>query len=156
MSKTKPRIRLLLLCAAAYTGFACADGPWPATAALASGLPPAATVGSVLFASDSTHINQALWPMLRTTAALARSRTDLVIELDGHADVRGSRNHNLTLSAKRVESVAAFLIRQGVDPTRIKTNFYGETRAGANIRDRAGQLYDRRVSVTVTTANGST
>ena len=156
MSKTKPRIRLLLLCAAAYTGFACADGPWPATAALASGLPPAATVGSVLFASDSTHINQALWPMLRTTAARVRLRTDLVIELDGHADVRGSRNHNHTISAKRVESVAAFLIRQGVDPTRIKTNFYGETRAGANIRDRAGQLYDRRVSVTVTTANGST
>lgn len=146
----KPRIPLVLF-AAAYAGLACADGPPPATAALALALPPAAPVGSVLFESDSTRIDQALWPMLRTTAALARQRADLVIELEGHTDVRGSRNHNLTLSVKRVESVAAFLIRQGVEPARIKTTGYGETRASANVSDRSGQLYDRRVSITVTT-----
>jgi peptidoglycan-associated lipoprotein len=110
----------------------------------------------VLFDTDSARIDQALWPMLRTTAALAHLRPDLVIELDGYADVRGSRNHNLTLSAKRVKSVAAFLIRQGIDPARIKTSVHGETRASANVRDLAGQLYDRRVSIAVTTDREST
>lgn len=151
MSFTKPRIRLLLLSAAAYASFACADGPWPATAALAPGLPSVTTLGSVLFDTDSARIDQALWPMLRTTAALARSRRDIIIKLDGYADVRGSRNHNLTLSAKRVESVVAFLVRQGVEPARIKTNIHGETRASANVRDRAGQVFDRRVSIALTT-----
>lgn len=151
MPFTKPRIRILLLCAAVYTNCAHADGPWPATAALAPGLPSVATLGSVLFDTDSAHIDQALWPLLHTTAALARSRQDVVIELDGYADVRGSRNHNLTLSAKRVESVAAFLVRQGVDRARINTSIHGETRASANVRDRTGQQYDRRVSITVIT-----
>jgi outer membrane protein OmpA-like peptidoglycan-associated protein len=94
--------------------------------------------------------------MLRTTAALTRQRADIVIELEGHTDVRGSRNHNLTLSVKRLESVAAFLIRQGVDPARIRTTGYGETRASANVSDRSGQLYDRRVSITVTTGRKPT
>lgn len=156
MSFAKSRIRALLLWAAAYASFASAEGPWPATAALTPALPSVATVGNILFQTDSAHIAQALWPMLRTTAALARARDDIVIELDGYADVRGSRNHNLTLSAKRVQSVAAFLIRQGVDPARIKTHLHGENRASANVRDHAGQLYDRRVSITVTSTPEST
>ncbi len=151
MSLKKQRIRLVLLSAATYASFACADGPWPATAALAPGSPSATTLGSVLFGTDSARINQALWPMLRSTAALARSGHNIVIELDGYADVRGSRNHNLTLSARRVESVVAFLTRLGVDPARIKTHVHGETRASANVRDRAGQVFDRRVSITLTT-----
>lgn len=150
MSPSKLRIPLLALCGLAIANLAHADGPWTATAALASRLPPEATLGSVLFDTDSAHIDQALWPMLRTAAALVRSHHDTVIVLDGYADVRGSRNHNLTLSAKRVKAVAAFLVREGVDPTRISTNVHGETRASANIRDRAGQVFDRRVSIAVT------
>lgn len=151
MPLKKPRIRLLLLSAAAYASFACADGPWPATAALAPGLPSTTTLGSVLFNTDSARIDQALWPLLHSAAALARSHPSVVIELDGYADVRGSRNHNLTLSARRVESVVAFLTRLGVDPARIKAHIHGETRASANVRDRDGQVFDRRVSIILTT-----
>ena len=152
----KFRVPLILFAAVARTSVACADGPSPAIAALALSLPTAAPVGSVLFDTDSTRIDQTLWPLLRTTAALARRRDDIVIQLEGHADVRGSRNHNLTLSVHRVQSVAAFLIRQGVDPARIVTTGYGETRASANVSDRAGQLYDRRVSITISTTREPT
>ncbi len=151
-----PRLPLLLFTAAAYAGLACADGSTQATSALALSLPPVAPVASILFRTDSTQIDQALWPMLRTAATLARQRADIVIELAGHADVRGSRNHNLTLSAKRVASVAAFLIRHGVDPAQISARSYGETRASANVNDRTGQFYDRRVSISVTTGHKPT
>lgn len=154
--RKSPRLTLLLFTAAAYAGLACADGSTRATSAVALSLPPAAPVGSVLFRTDSTRIEQALWPMLRTAAALARQRADIVIELTGHADVRGSRNHNLTLSVKRVESVAAFLIRHGVDPAQITTRSYGETRASANVNDHSGQFYDRRVSISLTTGHQPT
>ncbi|GLQ20193.1 peptidoglycan-associated lipoprotein Pal [Algimonas porphyrae] len=51
---------------------------------------------------------------------------DAVIE--GHADERGTRQYNIALGARRANSVKAFLVSQGVDPSRLTTVSYGKER----------------------------
>lgn len=106
-------------------------------------------LGSVLFDSDSVEIDQRLWPFLVSTAVLAAANESLIVALEGYADVRGSRNHNFTLSHQRVRAVAEFLIRHGVKPAQIAGTGFGEIRAQANVQDVKGQIFDRRVNVSL-------
>ncbi len=107
------------------------------------------TFGAVLFRSDSADIEQALWPVLHSAIALARRYPEVVIELEGHADVRGSRNHNRNLSLKRIQSVAEYFTRHGISRERIQMRAYGESRASANVNDANGHIFDRRVTITL-------
>ncbi|MEQ8531099.1 MAG: OmpA family protein, partial [Imperialibacter sp.] len=52
----------------------------------------------------------------------------LKIELGSHTDSRGSASYNLSLSQKRAESAAKFLILQGVAANRIVPKGYGESK----------------------------
>ncbi len=55
---------------------------------------------------------------------------DVMIEIDGFADIRGSESSNLNLSQQRAEAAANLLLLQGVDASRIDTNWvvgWGET-----------------------------
>ncbi len=48
------------------------------------------------------------------------------VELEGHADSRGTIEYNLALGAKRAKSVKDYLVGQGVAGDRISTISYGK------------------------------
>ena len=50
------------------------------------------------------------------------------LRINGHADAKGSDDYNAQLSEKRASSVRDTLISQGVTPTQIITEAFGETR----------------------------
>jgi outer membrane protein OmpA-like peptidoglycan-associated protein len=50
------------------------------------------------------------------------------IEIQGHTDSRGSDSANLKLSQQRVDSVAKYLVSQGVEASRLASVGYGETK----------------------------
>lgn len=156
MNRLVPLGIFLCLSAGANAGDAIGDADRQFTAAppaLAMNQPAtrhhSETLGTILFRSDSADIDQALWPVLQGAAARAHANPDLVIELEAYCDVRGSRNHNLTLSAQRAQSVAEYLVRHGISRSRIRTRAYGEQRASANVKDRDGHIFDRRVTITL-------
>ena len=107
------------------------------------------TIGKILFRSDSTEVNQALWSVLDGVAMIAVADPGLTVTLEGHSDVRGSRNHNKQLSADRVRAVANHLVRNGVATNRIVRQAYGESRAAINVRDSGGQVFDRQVTISL-------
>jgi len=129
--------------------------PWQPNLIRALNSGEGATFGAVLFRTDSAEVEQALWPVLRGAVRLATEFPNIVIALEGHTDARGSRNHNRALSHQRVHSVAEFLISNGISPNRIRTRAYGEARASANIKDFNGQIFDRRVTITLRTADSA-
>jgi outer membrane protein OmpA-like peptidoglycan-associated protein len=55
---------------------------------------------------------------LDAIVALLEQQPTLVIRLDGHADPRGSRKYNLTLSQKRALAVRERLVARGIKPDR--------------------------------------
>lgn len=51
---------------------------------------------------------------------------DLIVE--GHCDIRGTREYNLALGERRAKSVKDYLLSKGVDAKRIHTVSYGKER----------------------------
>jgi outer membrane protein OmpA-like peptidoglycan-associated protein len=67
------------------------------------------------------------------------------IKLDGHTDNIGSYDFNLRLSLKRVESVAGYLIKNGISPDRIELAGYSYAYPLASNDTEEGRKINRRV-----------
>ena len=76
------------------------------------------------------------------------------LTIEGHADERGTREYNIGLGAKRAESVKAFLARNGVSPSRIRTISYGKERPVAVCNDISCWSQNRRAQ-TVLNSRGA-
>ena len=72
----------------------------------------------------------------------------MVIEVRGHTDNRGSAKHNLDLSQRRAESVMNYLKEHGVtNPMTAKG--YGKDKPIADNNTADGRLENRRVSLRI-------
>ncbi|WP_437605969.1 carboxypeptidase regulatory-like domain-containing protein [Sorangium sp. So ce834] len=67
------------------------------------------------------------------------------VEIQGHTDNTGGREHNQTLSEARANSVRAWLIRAGVDGSRLLAKGYGQDRPVAPNVTPANKAKNRRV-----------
>ncbi|NNF35619.1 MAG: OmpA family protein [Saprospiraceae bacterium] len=56
-----------------------------------------------------------------------KSNPRMMVELSAHTDSRGTRLYNQRLSEKRAASARDYLIRNGINPSRITTMGYGES-----------------------------
>ena len=63
---------------------------------------------------------------LTAKAEILRSSPDLMLQIDGHADERGSDEYNLALSKRRAAEAKRFLMGQGIDAARLETVGFGE------------------------------
>ena len=61
-----------------------------------------------------------------------------------------SARYNRRLSDRRAAAVRTFLIREGIDPSRMTSFGYGEDRPIASNRTRAGRAKNRRVEFFIT------
>jgi len=69
--------------------------------------------------------------------------------IDGHTDDVGDDAMNLTLSENRASSVANYLIGRGVDPMRLTSNGYGESKPVDTNLTEKGRTRNRRVEFKV-------
>ena len=103
------------------------------------------TLPTLLFAFDSAVLTEEGRLQLEDLAALLRDRPELILELRGHTDARGSNAYNLELSENRCRTVADFLSQSGVDEHRMACQGYGAKRPVAANSDAVGRLRNRRV-----------
>lgn len=95
---------------------------------------PPSVVGNVYtinfglnFAFDKWNLNN------KAIVELDRLVKDMIdnptvdVEIKSHTDSRGSAAYNMILSEKRGKSVSDYLVRKGIDPSRIKSYAFGET-----------------------------
>jgi len=67
--------------------------------------------------------------------------------LVGHTDNVGSDKYNLDLSKHRVNTVKAFLVKQGIQARRLGTAGKGETQPRATNKTKQGRAANRRVEL---------
>jgi outer membrane protein OmpA-like peptidoglycan-associated protein len=67
--------------------------------------------------------------------SILNDNAHISIELSSHTDSRGEANTNLTLSQKRAEAAAQYMISEGVATSRIKAKGYGERTLINNCKD---------------------
>jgi OmpA-OmpF porin, OOP family len=70
-------------------------------------------------------------------------------DLEGHTDSTGPKAYNQTLSEKRAEAVKERLVKRGIDPARIHTAGFGDTKPVGDNKTVKGRAENRRVEVLI-------
>ena len=82
----------------------------------------------VYFANDQTTLTPEAQDTLRKQASWLNQYRQVTVQVEGHADERGTREYNISLSARRATATRNFLIAQGMDGKRISSIAYGKER----------------------------
>src|SRR5688572_30728413 len=88
--------------------------------------PPMPVEKDVFFDTDSSLLTYANDSDLQKLAEWAKCKKSNVIKLEGHADRRGTVEHNAQLSADRAIAVRDKLIDLGTPRDRIQVTIFGE------------------------------
>ena len=106
----------------------------------------------VFFDTDQYDLDDRDRSTLDAQAAWLRSNPTVRVTVEGHADERGTREYNFSLSARRAQTVRDYLASRGISGSRMRTVSYGKERPVAVCNDISCWSQNRR-AVTVLDAN---
>lgn len=105
--------------------------------------------GNITFATDSADIASSFYSPLNNLASSFRQYNQNSVEIVGHTDSTGNHAYNMSLSQRRAQSVANYLMAQGVDSSRLSTRGAGPDQPIASNATADGRAQNRRVEVTL-------
>jgi OOP family OmpA-OmpF porin len=104
---------------------------------------------NVFFSTGSFKLLPKSFKSLDVVADLLKADNSLMIDIDGHTDSQGKPDKNQILSENRAKSVADYLVKKGIDASRLKSTGYGDTKPVADNKTAAGRAKNRRTEMTV-------
>ena len=108
----------------------------------------------IYFIVDQLELTPEAQETLRRQAAWLRQYPNVTVQVEGHADERGTREYNISLSARRATATREFLIAQGIEGNRISSIAYGKERPVA-LCDAEQCCSQNRRAVTVITGGAA-
>ena len=104
----------------------------------------------IQFISGMTDIAPSYFDQLDLLAAVLKDNAKLQVSLTGFADLRGSSEDNLLLSAARTDAVKNYLLHAQVPARQINTFSLGESQAQQASTWDETLFFDRRVTLHIT------
>jgi peptidoglycan-associated lipoprotein len=80
----------------------------------------------VLFDFDSYVVSSSELTKIEGVASFMKQDRGVKIVIEGHCDERGTVEYNLALGQKRAESVKDYLLKLGIEGSRVRTISYGK------------------------------
>jgi peptidoglycan-associated lipoprotein len=108
----------------------------------------------VFFETDQTDLNPTAVATLDKQAQWLARYPNYSVLVEGHADERGTREYNFSLSARRAQNVRDYLVSRGVQSGNLRTVSYGKERPVSVCNDISCWSQNRR-AVTVLGGAGS-
>lgn len=157
-----PRILLVLL---SFAAFGCKKTPpvtetpvisaTPDPTAAPQRLPSeivelAQNFSRVYFDLDSATLSGSAKSALDANVAIMSKRPDIKLEVQGHADERGTTDYNLALGQRRAQSVYRYMKSNGIAQSRVKVVSYGEERPLRNGSAESSWSQNRRCEFVIT------
>jgi outer membrane protein OmpA-like peptidoglycan-associated protein len=102
-------------------------------------------IAGIEFDLSKSSIRASSTSVLEQAAKLLQEYPTLRVEIAGHTDDTGSREHNLSLSLERANAVKSFLVSQGVSAERITTRGAGPDEPLAQEKTRTARQKNRRI-----------
>ena len=106
-------------------------------------------LGKVLFAFNSAELTPDARELLAGISPRLVDGSVQEVMVKGHTDSVGADAYNDKLSLRRAESVAAYLVSQGVAADKVKTAGLGESQPLADNATDEGRAQNRRVEIFV-------
>lgn len=102
-------------------------------------------LNNINFSTNSAELSSESFPELNRVVQLIADNPNLVIEIAAHSDNVGSSNFNLLLSERRAQSVANYLLENGVSPEQLIAKGYGLTQPMVPNTTEENRALNRRV-----------
>ncbi|WP_259782788.1 peptidoglycan-associated lipoprotein Pal [Aestuariispira ectoiniformans] len=98
----------------------------------------------VFFNFDESNLRSNAQDTLAKQAAWLLKYPQVMIQVEGHCDERGTREYNLALGERRANSVKEYLVSLGVSADRISTISYGKERPAVEGSNAEAWAQNRR------------
>jgi OOP family OmpA-OmpF porin len=102
-------------------------------------------IKGINFKVDSDIITRSSFKTLDKALKVLNEYPDLKVEIQGHTDDTGDRDHNLDLSQRRAESVKNYFVGKGVDEARLVAKGYGPDAPLIDKKTKSARAKNRRV-----------
>lgn len=83
-------------------------------------------IENITYPSNEYRVTKEGERILAKVAQVLKENPNLIVEIGSHTDSRADDNYNLKLSQKRAQYVVDYLVKQGIDKSRLKAVGYGE------------------------------
>ncbi|MGG9972457.1 DUF5723 family protein [Ferruginibacter sp. SUN002] len=97
------------------------------------------------FATGKSVILKKSFVQLDNVVKVLKADPELTLEINGYTDNVGSADKNLQLSKDRANAAKAYLVKKGIDESRITADGFGAENPVAPNKTAAGRLKNRRV-----------
>ncbi len=111
--------------------------------------PKSFTLNNVLFDTGKSTIKSSSFSELNDLVAMMNLKPTLKIEIAGHTDNVGNKESNQKLSEERAISVQNYLIKKGINKSRVLAKGYGDTQPLADNSIETGRKQNRRTEVRI-------
>ncbi len=101
------------------------------------------------FETGKANLEESAYGVLDELVAYLNRKDDEKIELGGHTDNVGTAAKNKLLSQDRANTVRAYLLTKGIDPSRVTAVGYGMSKPVASNATADGRAQNRRTEVTI-------
>jgi OmpA-OmpF porin, OOP family len=101
----------------------------------------------IFFAVNSATLLSKSYQALDTVVAVLNNNPGLKISVDGYTDNTGTEAANQAISNKRANAVKAYLVKKGIDETRITAAGHGPASPVADNSSAEGRSKNRRVEL---------
>ena len=105
--------------------------------------------GNITFNSDSADINSGFYPVLNSVAKVLNKYSNSTVMVMGYTDSTGTVAYNQSLSQQRAQSVASYLMGQGVKSSRFEVMGMGISNPIASNSTAEGRAQNRRVEIKI-------
>jgi outer membrane protein OmpA-like peptidoglycan-associated protein len=105
---------------------------------------------SVLFGFNQSDLNSQAYRSLDKLVTVLNKYPDTDLEVDGHTDNKGTDAYNQSLSERRANAVAQYLMSHNISSARIKAMGYGERYPKYSNDTESGRAGNRRVEFQIT------
>jgi peptidoglycan-associated lipoprotein len=83
-------------------------------------------LNTIHFPYDQAILDESNKQKLTANAEWIKAKGNVVVQIEGHCDSRGSVEYNLALGERRAKSVKAYLVTLGVSADKLRVVSYGE------------------------------
>ncbi len=103
----------------------------------------------VFFDFDQNALDDSSKAALDENVKIMNNYMDIKLELQGHADERGTTDYNIALGQRRADAVRGYMVKSGIAPSRLTMVSYGEERPAAQGNSETAYSKNRRAEFVI-------